>query len=382
MKKITLILTGSVATIKYNKLIDTLSTKYLVNVIYTDNAKMFLNQYGLNTKTNVNKIFGDSFTTNDIKNIDHIQLNKETDLILIAPATFNYINKLANGFADSFSLSFLAACDPKNILIAPAMNTHMYENKILQQNIEKLKSLDIEFIDPIKGLLACNDVGIGKLESIDNILKQVDIKLNNIPTKKAIVTAGSTKLFLDPVRYITNKSSGKFALAICQELLKQNYEVTLLHSEDIDTSSLPQNINLSSFITNEDLDNLIELNKSTNDVIIMVAAPVDYVTNPSKHKIKNSLSLNLDKGKDIIKNVDGILKFGFCLETENHLYNGEKKLIDKNLDWILINDGKTMGSDDVYNPIILTKNEVKNFDKLSKKDLAKEIVEVLNGSLN
>lgn len=378
MKKVCLILTGSVATTKANDLIDILSVDYEITVIYTKSSEIFINQYELANNPQISAIYKDEISVSDIKNIEHITLSKLFDYFLIAPASYNYINSYSSGIASSFSLSMLAAADPKKIIIAPAMNTNMYLNPILTANITMLKNNGVNFIDPVEGILACKDVGIGKMESVFEIKNQLDLIAQLKKKPSVLITCGSSRLYLDPVRYLTNKSSGKFGIQIALEFLKAGYDVNLIHGVDVNIDILPLSIKTYAFETNQELQNYITTLMNTDQkAIIMAAAPIDYEYNALDQKIKaDVLKLELNKGIDIIASVDRskIIKFGFALETTDHIINGQRKLEKKQLDYILINDAKTMGSDLVYQPIIYAPHETTKYEQISKQMLAKEIV--------
>lgn len=376
MSNITLIITGSVAAIKYNELINSLSINNKLTVIYTRGSEYFLNQYELTQNNLISKLYNDTNSVDDLQNIQHINLAKQTDLVIIAPASHNFINSFNIGLANTFSLSYLAAIDKRKVIIAPAMNTDMYNNQTLQNSLSNLKNLGCRIIDPIYGELACKDVGIGKMQDPYII---ADIVNNITRTKSVIITCGSTKLYLDPIRYISNKSSGKFGISFANEFYRQGYKVHLIHGEDVDLTNLQLGINSYSIVNNNQLKSVINDLTPTSDLIIMAAAPIDYKYEASSQKIKSDiLNLELSKDIDIIKNIVNIKKFGFALESENHLTNGLKKLNSKNLDYLLVNDVLTMNSNQVHNAILVTNEKQIKFETQSKNDFVKKIVNILN----
>lgn len=378
MKNITLILTGSVAAVRYERLINAIGLKYNLTLMYTDSSKKFLNEYEMLQNENIKTVYNNSFSIEDIKKIDHINLHKETDLIIVAPASYNFINSYANGIATNFILSFMAAADPKKIVFAPAMNTNMYNNKIYQKNVKYLAEIGVKFIEPISGMLACKDIGIGMMEKINKIMLYID-NLFDFKNKRSVVVAiGSTKSYIDPVRFITNGSSGKMGLNIANEFYKKNYDVTIVCSKEISLNNETDYMNVIRFETNEQLkEELVKLENKC-EILIMSCAPTDFEFNKSESKMKkDDFNFDYKISNDIVKDLNFKIKFGFALESENHVINGKKKLESKNLDYILVNDIKTINSDEAFDVKILTRNESINFDKCSKKEMAKNIVELL-----
>lgn len=377
MKKVILMLTGSVASIRYLDLINALGVRHELSVMFTKGSEPFINKFELSNHKLIKKVYSDEFTLEELENITHIQLAVETDLVLIAPGTYNFINSYSQGIANTFPLTFLSAMEQKKVFIAPAMNTRMYNNEILQSSLIKLQNFGCKIVEPIVGELSCGEIGIGKMEDIFKIAERVDAFLEIIPKKKVIVTCGSTKVYLDPVRYLTNKSSGKFGIEFANEFYKKNYDVHLIHGEDVNLQEVHFGIKKYEVITNLNLIEKIKELSKDSDLIIMAAAPIDYKIEEGKKKIKNSnLELNLNKDKDIIKEISDVIKFGFALESENHEKNGYEKLTKKNLDYILVNDVKTMDSDFVYDAILIEKNkkEKTKYLRILKKEIVKNIV--------
>lgn len=387
MKRILLVLTGSVATIKYKELIKTLSTSFVVDVLYTESAKYFLNQYELLQMEEINEVYDNNYTANEIKNIQHINLSKKLDLILICPATYDFINKYKNGIADNFILSLLAAYDKNKVLIVPAMNTNMYLNNILQENISFLEKKNVAFMEPETGVLACKDVGIGKMPEIKNIMNAVEKKLNIKRPKNIVITCGATRLDFDPVRFITNNATGTFGKALAKEAINQFYNVILIHGENVPVNDLPENIKTIAVKYNyEVLREIKQIEQSDKiDALIMNMAPIDYISTYSEEKIKvDKLTYELEKDIDILKELktSKFYKIGFAVETNNLIENGKKKLKSKYLDIIYVNDAQSMGSNKAYNFYAINNEGSQEYSNYTKDNLSEIIINNLNEQIN
>lgn len=386
-KTVVLGVTGSIAAYKMANVASTLVKEGAdVHVVMTKNATNFINPITFETLTN-NKCLVDTFDRNFQFHVAHVSLSQKADVMLIAPASANIIGKLANGIADDMLSTMALAADCK-IIVSPAMNTYMYKNKIVQNNLKKLKEYGFEIIEPAVGRLACAAVGEGKLpdESIlcEYIRQEIQFD-KDMQGMNVLVTAGPTVERLDPVRFITNHSSGKMGYAIAEAAAKRGARVTLV--------SGPVNIKPPMFAdvvyveSAEDMYNAVMNKLSDCDILIKAAAVADYtVKNVSDEKIKkcdSDFSLELVRTKDILKTAgenktDSQIICGFSMETSNLIENSKKKLVSKNCNMIIANnlndDGAGFGVD--TNKItIITKDNVNSLDVLSKKQVA---VEVLN----
>jgi phosphopantothenoylcysteine decarboxylase/phosphopantothenate--cysteine ligase len=320
--------------------------------------------------------------------VEHISLAKRADVFLIAPATANVIGKVANGIADDMLTTTIMATKAK-VLIAPAMNTNMYENPIVQKNINILKELGYNFVDPESGRLACGDTGTGKLATPESIVDEV-VKLlsteQDLKGKSIIVTAGPTMESIDPVRFISNRSSGKMGYAIATKAIDRGADVTLISGPTNLTP--PQNLKkLIRIESAKDMYDAVIENLDENQVVIKSAAVADYKPkNYFNKKIKKSnddLSIELDRNKDIayeigkIKN-DKIL-VGFAAETNDLIENAKDKVKKKNLDFIVANDltkeGAGFGVDTNIVKIIDKKGNITEYPKMKKEEVANVILD-------
>ncbi len=384
-KTIVIGVTGSIAAYKAAYLARLLIKQNAeVHIILTKNGANFITPITFESLTGT-KCLTDTFDRNFKFDIEHISIAKKADLFIVAPASANIIGKIANGIADDMlSTTIMAATCPK--LISPAMNTNMYLNQIVQDNIKKLKKYDYKIIEPAKGLLACKDIGEGKFPEpeiiLEHILKEIGRKKDMVG-KKVLVTAGPTKEAIDPVRYITNHSTGKMGYAIAKECIMRGADVTLITGKTEITPPLFANIvNITSA---EDMYNETMKYFEESDYIFKSAAVADYTPeNTANNKIKksdNNMSIKLKRTKDILKSM-GEKKTkqyicGFSMETENLLENSRKKLKTKNADMIVANNLKTEGAGfgtDTNIVTIITENSVKELPKMSKADVANEIV--------
>lgn len=386
-KNIVLGVTGSVAAYKAAYLARLLVKQHAnVDVILTANASKFVTPLTFESLT-ATKCVVDTFDRNFKFDIEHISLAKKADLFIVAPASANIIGKIANGIADDMlSTTIMAATCPK--IISPAMNTNMFHNSIVQENIEKLKRHGYKIIAPAKGLLACNDVGDGKFPEPEIILEHI---LNEIARekdlvgKKVVVTAGPTQETIDPVRYITNHSTGKMGYAIAKECVMRGADVTLISGPvSIDP---PLSANVINVVSAQDMYNAVMDNFTDCDYIFKSAAVADYTPiNVAENKIKKKegdLAIPLKRTNDILKSLGerkkGQVICGFSMETENLIENSRKKLDSKNADIIVANslkaDGAGFGTDTNVVSII-TKDDIKELPKMSKLDVAREIVNV------
>ena len=358
-----------------------------VKVMMTESATEFVSPLTFEAMSR-NPVYPSLFDKKNAWKIPHISLSKEADLIAIIPATANIIGKIANGIADDMVTStVVAATSP--VMIAPAMNTNMYHNPITQKNIEALKDLGYLFITPASGTLACGDIGDGKLASVEAIVEAIKGQLlypeKDLLGKKILVTAGPTQEAIDPVRYITNHSSGKMGYAIAKAALLRGAEVTLVSGPvNLTVPSRAEVINITS--AKEMYDAVME-NAENADIIIKAAAVADYrPENIAENKIKKGgeLSIPLSQNPDILKSLGE--KFGgekvlvgFCMETEDLIENASKKLKSKNLDFIVANSLNEKGAGfkgDTNIVTIIDKSGNKTDIPLSQKeDIANKILD-------
>lgn len=385
-KVIVLGVTGSIAAYKMSNVASTLVKEGAeVHVVMTKNATNFINPITFETLTN-NKCLVDTFDRNFEFNVIHVSLSQKADVMLIAPATANVIGKLANGIADDMlsTMSLAANC---KIIIAPAMNTLMYKNRIVQDNLKKLETYGFEIIKPAVGRLACNSVGEGKLPDEDILIDYIEQEIEfqkDMEGLNVLVTAGPTIEKIDPVRYITNHSSGKMGYAIAEIATKRGANVLLVSGNT--QIKPPMFANVLEVESAEDMYNAVIGNMDKYDIIIKAAAVADYtVQNISDEKIKKNdekLNLELLKTKDILKTIGEKKKgnqvvCGFSMETNNLIENSQKKLISKKCDMIIANNLDDAGAGfgvDTNKVTIITKDNIESLETLSKKQVAVEIL--------
>ncbi|WP_195955345.1 bifunctional phosphopantothenoylcysteine decarboxylase/phosphopantothenate--cysteine ligase CoaBC [Clostridium saudiense] len=382
--------TGGIAVYKALDVISALRKKDIeVHVIMTESASKFVNPLTFQSISQ-NMVVTDMFAEPKAWEIQHISLAQKADLMLVAPATANIIGKISNGIADDMLSTTIMATKAK-VLIAPAMNTNMYENKIVQNNISKLKDFGYKFIEPASGRLACGDVGIGKLADVNTIvegvLEELEEKEQDLLGKKVLISAGPTIAPIDPVRYITNRSTGKMGYAIAQEARERGAEVVLVSGPT--NLNPPKDVKIINIKTNEEMKNEILQYFEWADIVIKSAAVADYKPKEySEEKIKKGdgdLNLCLTRDNDILKSLGEIkthqILVGFAAESNNVLENANKKLKNKNLDFIVANDITSsdtgFGSED-NKVVILSKNDEKlELEKMSKKEVASNIFDMI-----
>ena len=383
--------TGGIAVYKALDVISALRKKDIeVHVIMTESASKFVNPLTFQSISQ-NMVVTDMFAEPKAWEIQHISLAQKADLMLIAPATANIIGKVANGIADDMLSTTIMAAAKAKVIFAPAMNTNMYQNKIVQGNIEKLKSYGYEFIEPASGRLACGDIGIGKLADVNTIVERVLTELSDkekdLKGKKVLVSAGPTIAPIDPVRYLTNRSTGKMGYAIAEEALDRGAEVILVSGPT--NLNPPKNVRIINIKTNEEMKNEIFNNFEWADIVIKSAAVADYKPKEySKEKIKKGegdLNICLTRDNDILKSLGDIkthqVLVGFAAESNDVLKNAEKKLKNKNLDFIVANDITSsdtgFGSEDNKVVILSKNNEKLELEKMSKKEVASNIFDMI-----
>ncbi|EDT86064.1 bifunctional phosphopantothenoylcysteine decarboxylase/phosphopantothenate--cysteine ligase CoaBC [Clostridium botulinum] len=388
-KCVVLGVTGGIASYKALDIVSKLKKlNYDVNVIMTKSALQFIHPLPFQSLSG-NMVSKDMFEEPKAFEIQHISLAKKADMILVAPATANIIGKVANGIADDMlSTTIMAATCP--VVFVPAMNTNMYKNPIVKSNIEKLKGFGYEFINPISGRLACGDVGEGKMADTKDIVEIADSMLypiKDLKGKNILVTAGPTLAPIDPVRYITNKSSGKMGYSIAKEARDRGAKVTLVSGPT--NLKTPLGVDIIKINTNEEMLKAVKDNFEKQHIVIKSAAVADYRPKEYKeHKIKKNgddFNLELIKDKDILKELGLIKKnqilVGFAAESKDLLDNAKSKLEKKNLDFIVANNilSKETGfaSEDNLVTIISKDGYIKNLEKMSKREVAKEIFDTI-----
>lgn len=358
-----------------------------VHVSMTANATNFVHPLTFETLTQ-NKCLIDTFDRNFQYSVEHIAIAKKADVVLIAPATANIIGKIANGIADDMLTTTIMACTCKKI-IAPAMNHNMYHNPIVQENIEKLRRFGYEIIEPVRGMLANRDTGDGKLPDEETLVEYVVREVafeKDLQGKKVLVTAGATRERIDPVRFISNRSTGKMGYAIAKAAMLRGAEVTVV-SAHTDVNP-PMFVNIINVETAEEMFNAVKENMSSADIIVKAAAVADYTpVTVADSKIKKSdgdMSIPLKRTTDILKyigeNRTNQIVCGFSMETDNVIENSRKKLVTKNCDMICANSLKTSGAGfgtDTNIITMITKDGTEEIELMSKFDAANIILSKL-----
>ena len=391
MKNILLGVTGGIAAFKSASIVSLLKKKgYDVKVVMTKNATNIIGPLTLETLSR-NRIYVDMWDTNPHYEVEHISLADWADMVLIAPATYNIIGKIANGIADDMLTTIISAVSiRKPVFFALAMNVNMYENPILKANIDKLKSYGYRFIEVKEGLLACNYVAKGRMTEPEDIVAEIErydiySKIENFNTalkdKKVLITSGRTKENIDPIRYLSNNSSGKMGYCLAQAAIDLGAEVTLISGPT--NLKIPKG--LKSFIS---VESALEMYEKVDeyfgdtDIFIACAAVADYRPKEyKKEKIKKSdsyLILELVRNPDILfemgKKKDNQLLIGFAAETNDIKENALKKLEKKNLDFIVANNASTMGNNTNTVEIIRKNKTSVKINQKNKIELAYDIL--------
>lgn len=388
-KRILFGITGGIAAYKALDVISSLKKlNYNIDVIMTKSAQEFVTPLSFQALSG-NQVIIDMFEEPKAWEIQHISLAKAADIIVVAPATANIIGKIAGGIADDMLSTTIMASKVK-VIFAPAMNTNMYLNPIVQGNIAKLKALGYIFINPGTGRLACGDVGEGKLADTKLITETIISKLydlHDLVGKKVLVTAGPTIAPIDPVRHLTNKSSGKMGYSIACEARDRGAEVTLISGPT--NLDIPYGVDFINVDTNEEMGSAVLQHFEKNDIIIKAAAVGDFrIKEYSSVKIKKTqeeFALNLVKDTDILKSLGEIKKnqilVGFAAESNDLIKNADLKLKNKNLDYIVANDILSketgFGTDDNKVTVLTKKGESISLGKMSKRRIAREIFNII-----
>ena len=386
-KTVLLGVTGSIAAYKIAYLASALKKLHAqVHVLMTKNATNFINPITFETLTG-NKCLVDTFDRNFQFSVEHVSIAKQADVVMIAPASANVIGKLAHGIADDMLTTTIMACKCKKI-ISPAMNTNMYENPIVQDNLAILQHYGYEVIDPASGYLACGDTGAGKMPEpemlLEYILREI-AKEKDLTGRKVLVTAGPTQEAIDPVRYITNHSSGKMGYALAKAAMLRGAQVTLVSGPC--AIEPPPFVKLVPIVTAKEMFDAVTSVSFEQDIIIKAAAVADYrpaqVFDDKVKKQEGQMSIELEKTDDILQylgdnRVPGQFLCGFSMETQNMLGNSRAKLGKKHLDMVAANNLKVAGAGfqgDTNVLTLITQDEDVSLQLMSKEDAANIILD-------
>jgi len=395
-KKILIVICGGISAYKSLEVIRSFKKKGAkVKTILTKSATEFVTPLSV-ASLSQEKVYSDLFNFENESEMDHISLSRWSDVIVVTPATANTISKLSTGSSDDLATTVILASN-KDIFLTPAMNVRMWEHPSTKNNLNKLKKYGYKIIGPEIGDMACGEFGEGKMTEPNEIVKEIEnyfINLNKKKKFKALVTAGPTREYIDPVRFITNKSSGKQGFALARSLSKKGFETTLI--------SGPTNLKVDKDINFIKVETAGQMFRETQnnlpaDVAILSAAVADFKIKEKKNlKIKKHdyINLNLEKNIDILNYVSNHnslrpkLVIGFAAETHDIVKNAKKKLLEKNCDWIIANDvsNKSIGFDSDFNEVtIFYKNKKINDEKLGmqkKSEISDKIIDRVISQLN
>ena len=385
-KTVLLGVTGSIAAYKIAYLASALKKLHAeVHVLMTKNATNFITPITFESLTGT-KCLVDTFDRNFQFQVEHVSIAKKADVVMIAPASANVIGKLAHGIADDMLTTTIMACKCKKF-ISPAMNTNMFENPIVQDNIKKLEGYGFHIIDPASGYLACGDTGAGKMPEPEVLFSYIMKELaceKDMVGKKVMVTAGPTQEKIDPVRFITNHSTGKMGYAIAENCMRRGAEVTLITGPVAITP--PPFVKVVPVVSAADMAAAVKETADQQDIIIKTAAVADYrPSDPADEKVKkkdDTSVMELERTEDILAYLgahrrDGQFICGFSMETENMLENSRAKLAKKKVDMIVANNLKVAGAGfgtDTNVVTIITKDDCKQLELMSKAEVASSIV--------
>ena len=386
-KTVLLGVTGSIAAYKIANLASALKKLHAdVHVLMTKNATNFINPITFESLTG-NKCLVETFDRNFQFQVEHVSIAKKADVVMLAPASANVIGKIAHGIADDMLTTTIMACKCP-VYISPAMNTNMYENPIVQDNMKILEKYGYHIITPASGYLACGDTGAGKMPEPETLLQYILQEIafdKDLKGKKILITAGPTQEKIDPVRYITNHSSGKMGYALAKRAAMRGAEVTLVSGQV--SIAPPPFVKVVSITSAKDMFDAVTAVSDEQDIIIKAAAVADYrpaVVSDEKMKKKDGdLSIELERTDDILKYLgehkrEGQFLCGFSMETQNMIENSRVKLEKKNLDMIAANNLKVEGAGfktDTNILTLITKNEEVSLDMMSKEDAAGVILD-------
>ncbi len=381
---------GSIAAYKIANLARLLMKQHAtVHVLMTENATNFITPTTFETLTGT-KCLIDTFDRNFEFSVEHVALAKQADLFVLAPASANVIGKIAHGIADDMLTTTIMACPCKK-LIAPAMNTNMYSNPIVQDNIARLKGFGYEFVEPVVGMLANGDTGNGKMADEETLFAYIRKELaykKDLAGKKILVTAGPTREAIDPVRYITNYSTGKMGYALARAAMHRGAEVTLVTGPV--SLKRPEFVKVVEITTAAELYQAVTAISDEQDVIIKAAAVADYrpaaVSREKVKKMGEQMSIELERTEDTLRALgerkrEGQFLCGFSMETEHMLEHSREKLVKKNLDMIVANNVKVDGAGfgtDTNVVTILTADGEYSLPKMSKEEVAHRILDAIS----
>ena len=386
-KNVVIGVTGGIAAYKTPNLVSMLvKAGYTVDVIMTENAGKFITPNTFEALTG-RRCITDTFDRSHSFEIEHISLAEKADCFMIAPCTANVIGKIANGIADDMLTTTIMACKCKKIIV-PAMNTNMFENSIVQENMDKLARYGYEIVEADEGRLACGAVGKGKMPSPEVLFEYIERECRyekDMKGLKVLVTAGATQEQIDPVRYITNHSTGKMGYAIAYDAMLRGAEVTLVSGKT--SLQKPPFVNTIDVLSANDMFLAVKDNFENADIVVKSAAVADFTpVSTAEEKIKKS---NTDFGEIKLKRTEDIIGYlgehkrkgqficGFSMETENMLENSRKKLTKKNMDMIVANNLKTEGAGfgtDTNVVTIITKDEEKLLPMMPKREVSHHIL--------
>lgn len=385
-KTVLLGVSGSIAAYKIANLARMLMKRHCdVHVIMTENSTNFIHPLTFETLTQ-HKCLIDTFDRNFEYSVEHVALAKKADVVLLAPASANVIGKIANGIADDMLTTTVMACTCKKI-ISPAMNHNMFHNPIVQDNILKLKKYGYEIVEPAHGMLANGDMGDGRMPDEDVLLKYILREIaqeKDLLGKKVLVTAGATQEAIDPVRFITNHSTGRMGFAVAEAAMHRGAEVTLVYGKTEEEP--PMFVKAVKVTSAEDMFKAVTAVSDEQDIIIKAAAVADYrpisVADEKLKKSDNEMEIKLERTKDILAYLgehkrDGQILCGFAMETQNLVENAQSKLVRKNLDLIAANSIREEGAGfggDTNIITLISKNNVIKLDKMSKYNTANAII--------
>lgn len=386
-KTVLLGVSGSIAAYKIAYLASALKKcRADVHVLMTKNAVNFINPITFETLTG-NKCLVDTFDRNFQFQVEHVSIAKKADVVMIAPASANVIGKLAHGIADDMLTTTIMACKCKK-LISPAMNTNMFENPVVQDNLKILEHYGYEVIAPASGYLACGDTGAGKMPEPETLLSYIEREIaceKDLKGKKILVTAGPTQEAIDPVRYITNHSSGKMGYAIAKAAMLRGADVTLVSGRT--AMEAPAFVKFVPVVTAKDMYEAVTAVSDEQDIIVKAAAVADYrpavVSSEKVKKSDGQMSIELERTDDILKYLgehkrDGQFLCGFSMETQNMISNSRAKLAKKNLDMVAANNVKEKGAGfqgDTNVLTLITQDEEVSLPLMSKEDAAFKILD-------
>ena len=386
-KTVLLGVTGSIAAYKIANLASALKKLQAdVHVLMTPNATNFINPITFESLTG-NKCLVDTFDRNFQFQVEHVSIAKKADVVMLAPASANVIGKIAHGIADDMLTTTVMACKCP-VYISPAMNTNMYENPILQDNLKILEKYGYHIIIPASGYLACGDTGAGKMPEPETLLQYIVQEIafeKDLKGKKILITAGPTQEKIDPVRFITNHSSGKMGYALAKRAAMRGAEVILVSGQV--SIAPPPFVKVVSIVSAKDMFDAVTAVSDQQDIIIKAAAVADYrpsfVSDEKMKKKDDQMSIELERTDDILKYLgehkrEGQFLCGFSMETQNMISNSRAKLEKKNLDMIAANNLKVEGAGfktDTNVLTLITQNEEVSLDMMSKEDAAGVILD-------